>query len=52
VEIRRQNPRHASPHLFGVLPLDYRERFLSAAAAPSLAASGAIAADSAGLETL
>jgi acyl-CoA hydrolase len=47
VEIRRQNPRHASPYRFGVLPLDYRERFMSAAAAPSLAASGAIVADSA-----
>ncbi|MFL9941666.1 hypothetical protein SCB29_11655 [Paraburkholderia sp. SIMBA_055] len=51
MEIRRQNPRHASPHRFGVLPLDYRERFMSAAA-PSVTASGAIAADSAGLETL
>jgi hypothetical protein len=49
VEIRRQNPRHASQHRFGVLSLDYRERFMSAAA-PSLAASGAIVADSARLE--
>jgi transcriptional regulator GlxA family with amidase domain len=46
-----QNLRRAFVRRFGVLPLDYRERFMSAAA-PSVTASGAIAADSAGLETL
>jgi hypothetical protein len=35
-----------------VLPLDYRERFMSAAAAPSSAARGVVAADSRRLETL
>lgn len=46
-----QNLRRAFVRRFGVLPLDYRERFMSAAAAPSSSASGAIAADSARLET-
>ncbi len=47
-----QNLRRAFVRRFGVLPLDYRERFMSAAAAPSSAASGVVAADSRRLETL